>query len=119
MSMANRFVRDANMTGFVVINLPSLDPQAQAMSDVTQALPVASLEHGAYYAGKLNASPIVARWHAKKRRFVFEEYAVGRKHTRSVAHVQDCKSGDGFAPLAMASISANGGVSDYAFETAG
>jgi hypothetical protein len=36
------------------------------------------LEHGAYYAGKIGAVSAIARWHAKKQRFVFGQFNFGR-----------------------------------------
>jgi len=79
----------------------------------------AALEHGVYYAGTLGGATAQARWHAKKRRFVFGEYALGSQRVRSVAHVAD-QTADGarFAPLARIEPKDAYRVSDYAFETA-
>jgi hypothetical protein len=77
------------------------------------------LEHGAYYAGKLGATAVIARWHAKQRRFVFGEYALGGQRVRSVAHVADSATGERFTPLTRIEPKDSYRVSDYAFETAG
>jgi hypothetical protein len=77
------------------------------------------LEHGAYYAGKLSGKPAVARWHAKKRRFVFEEFTLGRQHVRSVAHVADSATVERFIPLFKIEPKDTCRVSEYAFETGG
>jgi hypothetical protein len=84
-----------------------------------RGLLVKELEHGVYYAGKLGATAAIARWHASKRRFVFTEYALGRQHVRSVAHVADSASGERFTPLTKIEPKDSYRVSDYAFETAG
>lgn len=83
------------------------------------ALPLETLEHGAYYAGKLDGTPAVARWHAKRRRFVFEEFTLGRQCVRSVSHVADSRTGARFTPLSKSAPKNSCRVSDYAFETAG
>jgi hypothetical protein len=82
------------------------------------ALPLEMLEHGAYYAGKLGVTPAVARWHAKKRRFVFGEFTLGRQRVRTVAHVADTGTGEWFIPLSKTEPKDTYRVSDYAFETA-
>jgi hypothetical protein len=82
-------------------------------------LPPETLEHGAYYAGKLGTAPVVARWHAKKRRFVLGEFTLGRQCVRSVAHVADSARGERFAPLSKTAPKTDYRVSDYAFETSG
>jgi len=84
-----------------------------------QGLSSQQLEHGVYYAGKLGAAAAIARWHAKKRRFVFGEYTLGRQHVRSVAHAGDSATGEGFIPLTKIEPKHTYRVSDYAFETAG
>jgi hypothetical protein len=76
------------------------------------------LEHGLYYAGKLGATVAIARWHARKRRFVFVEYALGSQQVRAVAYTADGANGEGFTPLARIEPRAASRVSDYAFETA-
>jgi hypothetical protein len=81
------------------------------------ALALETLEHGAYYAGTLGVTPAVARWHAKKRRFVFGEFTLGRQRVRSVAHVADSATGERFIPLSKAVLKDTYRVSDYAFET--
>ena len=78
-----------------------------------------ALEHGGYYAGKLGVKPVVARWHAKRRRFVFEEFALGGKRVRSVPHALDAASGERFIPIAKTEPKNEQRVGDYAFETAG
>jgi hypothetical protein len=78
-----------------------------------------TLEHGAYYAGKLGMRAAVARWHAKKQRFVFEEFALGRLCVRSVAHVSESATGERFIPLSKTEPKDTYRVSDYAFETGG
>jgi hypothetical protein len=79
----------------------------------------AALEHGAYYAGTLGGATAVARWHAKKQRFVFGEYALGSQRVRSVPHLADQKApGERFVPLARIEPKDAYRVSDYAFETA-
>jgi len=77
-----------------------------------------ALEHGGYYAGKLGLTSVVARWHAKRRRFVFEEFALGGKRVRSVPHALDATSGERFIPLAKIEPTNDQRLSDYAFETA-
>jgi len=81
------------------------------------ALPLETLEHGAYYAGHLGGAPAVTRWHAKKRRFVFGEFTLGRQHVRSVAYVAENGTGEGFVPLSRTEARDSCRVSDYAFET--
>src|SRR5215470_8130071 len=81
-------------------------------------LSVEALEHGSYYAGKLGTTSIVARWNAKKRRFVFEEFALGGKRVRSVPHALDATSGERFIPVARIDPKNDQRLSDYAFETA-
>ncbi len=79
-----------------------------------------TLEHGAYYAGTLGlGGAAVARWHAKRRRFVFAEFSLGRLCVRSVAHAGDSATGERFVPLSKAEPKSTCRVSDYAFETGG
>jgi hypothetical protein len=78
-----------------------------------------TLEHGAYYAGRLGATPAIARWHAKKRRFVFGEHTLGRQRVRAVSHIADGGKAEAFAPLSKTQPKDTYRVSDYAFETAG
>ena len=93
--------------------------QSQPMPARKTVLAPAALEHGVYYAGTLGGATGVARWHAKKRRFVFGEYALGSQRVRSVAHVADQKADGGrFVPLARIEPKDAYRVSDYAFETA-
>jgi len=81
-------------------------------------LPVEGLEHGAYYAGTLGVTPAVARWHAKKQRFVFGEFTLGQQRVRTVAHITDVKVEERFIPLSKTEPEDAYRVSDYAFETA-
>jgi hypothetical protein len=82
------------------------------------ALPLETLEHGVYFAGKLGVAPAVARWHAKKQRFVFGEFTLGRQRVRTVAHVPDIGIKDRFNPLSKTEPKDAYRVTDYAFETA-
>ena len=77
-----------------------------------------ALVHGDYYAGKLGVKAVVARWHAKRRRFVFEEFALGANRVRSVPHALDATSGERFIPLGKIEPKNEQRLSDYAFETA-
>ncbi len=81
--------------------------------------PPETLEHGAYYEGKLGVRSAVARWHAKKRRFVSGEFTLGRHCVRSVAHVADSATGERFIPLSKTAPKDTYRVSDYAFDTGG
>jgi hypothetical protein len=83
------------------------------------ALPLEALEHGAYYAGNLGAAPAVTRWHAKKRRFVFGEFTLGRQRVRSVPHAAENGAAEGFIPLSKTEPKDRYRLSDYAFETGG
>jgi hypothetical protein len=97
----------------------SLVSAAQKPLSEPAPLPLETLEHGAYYAGKLDSAPVVARWHAKRRRFVFGEFTLGRQCVRSVAHVGDSTTGQRFTPLSKTAPKNTCRVSDYAFETGG
>ena len=83
------------------------------------ALPVKTLEHGAYYVGKLGVTTTVARWHAKKQRFLFEEFNLGRQGVRSVVHATAGGPEERFFPLSRIEPNNTQRLSDYAFETAG
>ena len=98
---------------------PSLFPVEQQTSAAPTALSPGTLEHGAYYAGKLGAVPAVARWHAKKRSFVFREFILGRECIRSIPHVADAGTGERFIPLSKTEPKNAQHISDYAFETVG
>jgi hypothetical protein len=102
------------------LSIPSepLDSVDQQPRFAPAALPLEMLEHGVHYAGKLGVTPAVARWHAMKRRFVFEEITLGRQHVRTVAHVADIGTGERFAPLSKTSPNDTCRVSGFAFETA-
>ena len=95
---------------------PPMMAEQQPLTAVA-ALPLEALEHGAYYAGHLGSTAAVTRWHAKKRRFVFGEFALGRQHVRSVAYVAENGTEEGFIPLSRTEPRDNCRVSDYAFET--
>ena len=97
---------------------PPIVSADQRASVAPIALPPEMLEHGAYYAGKLNDAPAIARWHAKKRRFVLAEYTLGRRRIRSVAHAADSGTAERFTPLAKTEPRNTSRLSDYAFETA-
>ena len=114
------------MSQFVVPGSEPFTLQAPLVSaEQPASLPVAlsleTLEHGAYYAGKVGVASTVARWHAKKRRFVFGEFTLGRQRVRSLAHIADTNSGteERFIPLSRPESRDSYRVSDYAFETAG
>jgi len=93
--------------------------QSQPMPARKNIFALAVLEHGVYYAGTLGGATTVARWHAKKGRFVFSEYVLGAQCIRSVPHVADQKAnGERFVPLARIEPKEAYRVSDYAFETA-
>ena len=83
------------------------------------ALPVKTLEHGAYYVGKLGVTTTVARWHAKKQRFLFEEFNLGQQRVRSVVHATAGGPEQRFFPLSRIEPNNTQRLSDYAFETAG
>ena len=76
------------------------------------------LEHGAYYAGKIGAVSAIARWHARKQRFVFGQFNFGRHRVTSIPHVAEKGSGERFAPTTKTGPTDTSRVSDYAFETA-
>jgi hypothetical protein len=95
---------------------PSVLAEPQAVW-ASVALPLESLEHGAYYAGKLGATPAVARWHAKRRRFVLGEIILGRQRVKTVAHVACRGSREWFAPSSKTAPNDTCQVSDFAFET--
>ena len=93
-------------------------PPARPARSAHAGLHAEALEHGSYYAGKLGVKPVVARWHAKRRRFVFEEFALGANRVRSVPHALDATSGERFIPIAKIEPKNEQRLSDYAFETA-
>jgi len=107
------------MTQLLLRDSQAFRRQSQPMPARKTVLGPTALEHGVYYAGTLGGATGVARWHAKKRRFVFSEYALGSQRVRSVAHLADQKAeGERFAPLARIEPKDAYRVSDYAFETA-
>ena len=93
-------------------------PLPEPVVSIERQVSAGELEHGLYYAGKLGAKVAIARWHARKRRFVFVEYALGSQQVRAVAYTADGANGEGFTPLARIEPRAASRVSDYAFETA-
>jgi len=93
-------------------------PPARPARSAHAGLHAEALVHGDYYAGKLGVKAVVARWHAKRRRFVFEEFALGANRVRSVPHALDVTSGERFIPLAKIEPKNEQRLSDYAFETA-
>jgi len=95
---------------------PPVVAEPQPLSALA-VLPLDTLEHGAYYAGNLGTTPAVTRWHAKKRRFVFGEFSLGRQRVRSVAHVAENGTAERFIPLSKQEPKDSYRVSDYAFET--
>jgi hypothetical protein len=99
------------------LHVPLVSAEQPSSSSV--GLGSETLEHGAYYAGNLGTKPAVARWHAKKRRFVFGEFALGRLCVRSVTHVAEGTTGERFIPLSKTEPKDANRVSDYAFETGG
>ena len=107
------------MSAFVLPGGQAFQLDSQPVPMEPGVLSTEQLEHGVYYAGKLAATPVIARWHAKKRRFVFGEYALGGQRVRSVTHVADGATGEQFAPHTKTEPTAAYRVSDYAFETAG
>jgi hypothetical protein len=76
------------------------------------------LEHGAYYAGKIGAVSAIARWHARKQRFVFGQFNFGRHRVTSIPHVAEKGTGERFAPISKTGPTDTSRVSDYAFESA-
>ena len=103
--------------GYTIRPFEPLVPVGQQPMSEHGALPMEMLEHGAYYAGKLGVTLMVARWHAKKRRFVFGEFSLGRQTVKSAAHIAERGAGERFIPLSKTTPKDNCRVSDYAFET--
>ena len=95
-----------------------MPPPARPARRTHAGLHTEALVHGDYYAGRLGVKAMVARWHAKKRRFVFEEFALGGNRVRSVPHALDAASGERFIPLGKIEPKNEQRLSDYAFETA-
>jgi hypothetical protein len=94
---------------------------AERPATTTSTLALETLEHGQYYAGRIGVTSMVARWHAKKRRFVFGEFSLGQYRLKSLAHIADSDRGteERFIPLARPEPRDAHRISDYAFETAG
>ena len=111
------------MSQFAIPGGQRVTPAASAerVASTSDVLALETLEHGAYYFGKIGVTPMVARWHAKKRRFVFGEFSLGQHRVRSLAHIADTHRGteDRFVPLARPEPKDAHRVSDYAFETTG
>lgn len=82
-----------------------------------RVLPISSLVHGAYYDGLLDNDPVVGRWHAVKRWFVFWKHNMGSPQSASARHVSDVRNGTCFAPLALRQSTDGPHISDFAFET--
>lgn len=82
-----------------------------------KALPLNSLQHGAYYSGFLDNTATTGRWHNEKRRFVFWEQGVQQPGSKTVPHVADLGPGPRFAPLARQEPDGKTQVSDFAFAT--
>jgi hypothetical protein len=101
--------------------LPRVPPAPTVKQPLSAAgaLHPEALEHGAYYAGKLGSVRGVARWHAKKRRFVYAEYSLGMQQLRVAAHVDEGGTPRVFIPIAKTEPKDAHRVSDYALETAG
>lgn len=105
--------------------LPGARPFTRNEVSVTRAqasstpgiLPPEGLTHGAYYAGKLDVTPAVARWHAAKRRFVLAEITLGQPRVKIVAHVAEAGAGERFAPFSPTTPNDTCQVTDFAFET--
>ena len=93
-------------------------PTGQRAPSPAAAIDVGALEHGVHYTGRLRSEASIARWHAKKQRFVHAEYAVGRQRVGTVEYVDDSNARDGFCPLSQTSPREGCRISDYAFETA-
>ena len=77
-----------------------------------------ALEHGAYYAGQMRSAPATARWHKRKRRFVYTQYTMGSPGVRAIPHLDDGGTGEVFLPLSKTLPKSAERVTDYAFETA-
>jgi len=109
------------LAGGQPVTLDTPVASAERAAPTSDVLALETLEHGAYYAGKIGVTPTVARWHAKKRRFVFGEFSLGQHRLRSLAHIADTPRGteERFIPLARPELKDAHRVSDYAFETAG
>jgi hypothetical protein len=75
-------------------------------------------EHGAYYTGKIGAVSAIARWHAKKQRFVFGQFNFGRHRVTSIPHVVEQGPGETVRAVIQSGPTDTSRVSDYAFETA-
>ena len=82
-----------------------------------KALPLATLEHGDYYAGFLGDVNTIGRWHALRRRFVAWAYEMGQVKLNAAPHVADAGTGLRFAPLVQKKADDACHVSDFAFET--
>ncbi len=95
---------------------PKLSAAQKAMLD-GEALPLATLVHGDYYAGFLGDMNTIGRWHAHRRRFVAWEYEMGQARLKAAPHVADAGPGSRFAPIAPKKADDAYHVSDFAFET--
>lgn len=102
---------------FALYEAPRASTDKQELS-AARVLPPEVLEHGAYYVGRFEYAPAIARWHAKKRRFLFGEHTLGRRLIRAVLHVADESTPEAFALLSKTQVKEAYRISDYAFETA-
>ena len=82
-----------------------------------QALPENALLHGTYYSGYLNNTPCIARWNARKHRFVMWEQSAGAPKLKAALHVSDPGVGAHFAAVTPMKSDAGYHVSDFALET--
>ena len=90
---------------------------AQKALQDSKALPENALLHGAYYSGFLDNMPIVARWNAKKHRFVMWEHNAGAPKLKAALHVGDPGIAAHFAAVFPLKSVAGNHVSDFALET--
>jgi hypothetical protein len=80
-------------------------------------LPPEKLQHGAHYSGEFGQATILARWHSKKRCFVYWHIALGRKTAKTAPHVVHAHTEEMFIPVAEKEPTDDQRISDYAFET--
>jgi hypothetical protein len=112
-------VRDAILLGgqAYALHAPPTPAEKQTLC-AAGVLRTEALEHGAYYAGQLRSSSATARWHQKKRRFVYAQYAMGSPQVKTIPHLDDAGTGDLFLPLSKTQPKGAERVTEYAFETA-
>jgi hypothetical protein len=111
-------VRDSILLGgqSYALHAPPTQAEKQTLC-AAGVLGTETLEHGAYYAGQLGSSPAIARWHQKKRRFVYAQYTMGSPRVKSIPHLDDAGTGDVFLPLSKTQPKSAERVTEYAFET--